>query len=204
MFSKQRRQVALTGAGDFERDVGQRQFIVRQESHGLSEAAPDDVLVQRYPRGRLEPATEDERIHADVPGDLVPFQLRVEVIVDEPQSASQHVMRQLRVTLRHFPVSLIRLPEASQDRLRQLFVTVCPIALRGALHEIDAHHSQSVLDFAQRHREGGALRASLLSNLKSMDSNERLSCIDAMARKRFTLAIGAAITSIRHASAQLR
>ena len=158
------RQVALAREADLDRDIRERQLIARQQSHRLSEAAADNVLVRRHSGGLLEAAAEGERIQANGDGDLVPFELGVQVLVDEADGVSQNISRQSRVALRRFLPALIRsLSDAGDDRLRQLFgAMVTPIVLRGALDEVDTHHAQRVLDSAQRHC---LLRSCWTSNL---------------------------------------
>ena len=153
VFSKLVRQVALAREADLDRDIGERQLIARQQSHRPSEAATDNVLARRYAGGLLEAAAEGERVQADSGGDLVPFELGVQVIVDEADGASQHSSRKSRIALRRFPAGFsCRLSDAGHDRLCQLFgAMVAPIILRGALDKVDAHHAQRVLDSAQRH-----------------------------------------------------
>ena len=153
VLSKQGGQVALARAADLERDIGERQLFTRQQPHRPPDAAADNVLVRRHPRGQFEAAAEGERIEADRPSDLLPLELRVQVVVDEPDGAAQPVPRQSRIAAWRFPIAFNRsLSKAGYDRLCQLFGTIiAPIILRGALDEMNTHHAQRVLDSAQRH-----------------------------------------------------
>jgi hypothetical protein len=68
-----------------------------------------------------------------------------------------------------------RLPEAGRDRAGQLVgAMLAPIILRGALHEVDAHHAQRLLNFTQHHSS-----SPLLSTIKLV-RNVKLRECDAM------------------------
>src|SRR5262249_34932636 len=89
VLSEQRGQMALAGAADLECHVGQGELVVRQQFHRPPEPAAYAVLMRRHSGSLLEATTERERIQADFGRDVFPLELRVKMVVDEPDGASQ-------------------------------------------------------------------------------------------------------------------
>src|SRR5258708_28324098 len=91
VVAEERREVTLAGAADLQRDVREAQAAVGEELLGLPDGAADDVLVRRDPGRELEAAAERIATHVDRIGDIVPGELRVDVVVHEADRAPQRV-----------------------------------------------------------------------------------------------------------------
>jgi hypothetical protein len=118
----------------------------------MTQATSDDVLAHRQAGGNFEAATERERMHANFKRDVLPLELRVQMVMNEAKHLSQNMARQRWLAARPCDgAATTCMADTSAEQINELgYAMLTPVILSCALDQVSPHKCHCVFDPRQR------------------------------------------------------